>query len=430
MPSYSPGAGWRRVTCQPLLALLLAAARGARGGTSRSPCATAVSIAFRTRTRAAGGELLVHVGGRGLGQGVGGLGDLAGLPRLHRQRLDEPPDAGEPVLEVEGVGDQLHPGQRGHAEGGGDRLGGERGDRRGALAAEGLVLMPSTPGRASPAQVATPVSAVAGCSTHHWAASRSLPRSAARASSLRCSSSARRPVGVEVLDHDRLSCCIGFEHVSIHAAATDSRAPERVGSGVLGKSKVKLSAGRSVVAALPRLRGSRHARWRSLLDQRCAPDHRRAGEPGSGRKPRRTSPRSCRGPQPPTSRRPPAGVSRRSALGASHLDQRWARPPLAASRERGRKPRRTSPRSCHHRNHPPPCVGCGGLDTLGAGAPRYLDQRWARATGSGGPGGGRKPRRTSPRSCHHRNHPRAAAAGWRRSTTLPAPRARRARASP
>ena len=38
------------------------------------------------------GELVVHVRGGGLGQGVGGLGDLAGLPRLHGQGLDEPPD--------------------------------------------------------------------------------------------------------------------------------------------------------------------------------------------------------------------------------------------------------------------------------------------------------------------------------------------------
>ncbi len=32
-----------------------------------------------------GGELGVHVGRGGLGEGVGGLGDLAGLPRLHRR---------------------------------------------------------------------------------------------------------------------------------------------------------------------------------------------------------------------------------------------------------------------------------------------------------------------------------------------------------
>ena len=49
----------------------------------------------------------------------------------------------------------------------------------------------STPGRESPAQVATPVSAVAGCSTHHCAASRSLDRSASRAAVFFSSSRAR-----------------------------------------------------------------------------------------------------------------------------------------------------------------------------------------------------------------------------------------------
>ena len=67
-------------------------------------------------------ELGVHRRGGGLRQVVGGLGDLAGLPRRHRQRLDGGPEAGEPVLEVQGVGQQLEPGQGGHPERGGERF--------------------------------------------------------------------------------------------------------------------------------------------------------------------------------------------------------------------------------------------------------------------------------------------------------------------
>jgi hypothetical protein len=43
---------------------------------------------------------------------------------------------GEPVLQVEGVGDQLHPGGRRHPKGGGERLGCERRHGWGAVSAE------------------------------------------------------------------------------------------------------------------------------------------------------------------------------------------------------------------------------------------------------------------------------------------------------
>ena len=45
----------------------------------------------------------------------------------------------EPVAQVQGVGDQLCPGRRGHAQGERERLGGERRHQRGAVTAQRLV---------------------------------------------------------------------------------------------------------------------------------------------------------------------------------------------------------------------------------------------------------------------------------------------------
>ena len=77
--------------------------------------------------------------GAGLREAVGLAGDPAGLPGRHLEPADAFPEEGEAVAQVEGVGDQLCPGRRGDAEREGERFGGERGDRRGAVAAERLV---------------------------------------------------------------------------------------------------------------------------------------------------------------------------------------------------------------------------------------------------------------------------------------------------
>ncbi|MFC4783641.1 hypothetical protein ACT8ZV_04155 [Nocardioides sp. MAHUQ-72] len=100
--------------------------------------------------REPGGELLVHVRGRGPGEPVGGLGDLPGPVRLHRQLLHEPPDPGQPELQVQRVRDQRHPRGRGDPQRRGDRLRRERRHRRGPLPAQGLIGQQhagSAPGR-------------------------------------------------------------------------------------------------------------------------------------------------------------------------------------------------------------------------------------------------------------------------------------------
>ena len=86
-------------------------------------------------------ELRVNRRGGGLREVVGGLGDLAGLPRRHRQCFDRCPEAGESVLEVQGVGQQLQPGQGGHPERGGERFGRERRHQRRAFPSEGCLLV-------------------------------------------------------------------------------------------------------------------------------------------------------------------------------------------------------------------------------------------------------------------------------------------------
>ena len=62
------------------------------------------------------GELFVDPDRCGLGQAVGLAGDAAGLPGRHLQPTNAFPEHGEPVAEVEGVGDQLRPGRGGHAQ--------------------------------------------------------------------------------------------------------------------------------------------------------------------------------------------------------------------------------------------------------------------------------------------------------------------------
>ena len=83
--------------------------------------------------RAAGaavGEVFVDPDRGGLGEAVG----LAGDPRACQAGTSKPgqpfPEDGEAVAQVEGVGDQLCPGRRGHAQRQRERFGGERRHRR------------------------------------------------------------------------------------------------------------------------------------------------------------------------------------------------------------------------------------------------------------------------------------------------------------
>ena len=72
-------------------------------------------------------------------EGVGLLGDPAGPPDRDVEGLDAAPGVREPVDQVEGVGEQGLGGVGGDTEGEAEGFGCERGDQRGALAAERLV---------------------------------------------------------------------------------------------------------------------------------------------------------------------------------------------------------------------------------------------------------------------------------------------------
>ncbi len=86
-----------------------------------------------------GGDLLVDPPGGLQGEGVGEDGDVAALPGGDLEGGDAFPGLGEAVAQLEGVGDQLLGGDRGDAEGDGQRFGGVGRDLRAALAAERLV---------------------------------------------------------------------------------------------------------------------------------------------------------------------------------------------------------------------------------------------------------------------------------------------------
>ena len=112
VPAYSEALGVCRVTSQ--VCFLARASRSAcRSGSYLAMAwATTVSTAFAPQ-RCSRGAICssTHAGGL-LGQGVGERGDLAGLPGRHLQRRRPVPGLGEPVAQLEGVGDQLLRGQR------------------------------------------------------------------------------------------------------------------------------------------------------------------------------------------------------------------------------------------------------------------------------------------------------------------------------
>ena len=89
----------------------------------------------------AGGELLVDPAGCLVGQGVGGLGDLAGLVGRHFEGLDLGAQEREPVPEVEGVGHQAHRRLGRDTHRGTELLRHERRHRRGPVATQGGITV-------------------------------------------------------------------------------------------------------------------------------------------------------------------------------------------------------------------------------------------------------------------------------------------------
>ena len=112
-------------------------------------------------------------------------------------------------MEVQGVGQQLQPGQGGHPERGGERFGRERRHQRCPLPTQGFLRRGTGPGRPVSDQVTNPDSAVAGCSTHHCAATRSLASAGLAFPDLGLGGEVEQPLRVEVSDLDR-SCRINI----------------------------------------------------------------------------------------------------------------------------------------------------------------------------------------------------------------------------
>ena len=137
VPRKSVASGWVRVTSQPAWASFFPVFVGlgvvGGDGVGDEP------VDDHGAAGAAVGELFVDPDRRGLRQAVGLAGDAAGLPGRHLQPGHAFPEHREAVAQVEGVGDQLCPGRRGHAQGEGERFRGERRHRRCAVAAERLV---------------------------------------------------------------------------------------------------------------------------------------------------------------------------------------------------------------------------------------------------------------------------------------------------
>ena len=239
MPAKSPGLGWVRVTCQPFLPVFSRCSRSSgwyfaiaiatavwiapnphdgRTGASRSStkaaaCSDRGWVAWATWRACHGLDL----------RGVSTSRQIRGSRccRSRASAISRIPAAVEmPSVAASGFG-------------------GERGDRRGALAAQGLVhTQHAGQGGAAPGGDAgvrgrgVPDAPLGG--------EPELAPLAGADVELALFEHREELVVVEVLDDDRSSCCIGFEHVSIQAGATDSPTPENGPvSGLLGKSEGK-----------------------------------------------------------------------------------------------------------------------------------------------------------------------------------------------
>ena len=116
MPAKSVGSGWLSLTSQEAWAW---SSRCSWASGSNLAIASATSRSVITGPQAAvgaGGEPVVDPPGAGQREGVGLLGDPAGLPGRHLQPAYPFPQQREPVAQVEGVADQLGARGRGDAE--------------------------------------------------------------------------------------------------------------------------------------------------------------------------------------------------------------------------------------------------------------------------------------------------------------------------
>ena len=163
------------------------------------------------------GEHPVDVGGGLQGQGVGLLGDPAGPPERHLERLGAAPGVREPVDQVEGVGHQRHRGAGGDAEGEAEGFGCERGHHRRAVAAEGLVGVQ--------VRVAAPArgAGVGGGGVQHDTTGRRAGAGRARPGGgyLGVLEGGEQRVGAEVVDPGPAGGCCA--HGSSQAPTTDTR---------------------------------------------------------------------------------------------------------------------------------------------------------------------------------------------------------------
>ena len=236
MPSKSPGAGWRRVTCQPFRPCFFRSSRSS-GWYLAIAIATVVWIAANPQEASLRGELVVHIRRRRPWRGGGWPGRPGG------------PSTAPP------------PGPRRAARSSGAGAGG-RGRRRSASSRSAWTprgRRRPVPGRTRRPRGCRPrpgtrpdAARRAGRPRPRWRRrcrrSRGAARTTARPAAacplglagrgLLLLEQGEEPVGVEVLDHHRLSHRVHFEHGSIQAAGTDSPAPKTAwlsGSGEIGK---------------------------------------------------------------------------------------------------------------------------------------------------------------------------------------------------
>ena len=137
-------------------------------------------------------------------------------------------------MEVQGVGQQLQPGQGGHPERGGERFGGERRHQRGPLPSEGCLLVRAQAREAGVGPGDKP--RLLGGGVQHTPLRRQAEAAAFGLPALGCRFSGQReqPLRVEVSDLDRSTHRVGFDHVYSQPDAADNPTPNRAENGGWG----------------------------------------------------------------------------------------------------------------------------------------------------------------------------------------------------
>ncbi len=166
----------------------------------------------------------VDLRGRCLRQRVGELGDPAGLERIDLQRLHPAPAAGQPVAQVQGVGDQRPDRVLGQAQGRGQGLGGERRHRRTAIPAQRLLPV-QHPRQARGVEGGDP--ALVGGGVQHAPMTDQPQLVPLRGTDLGPDPGQRRQAGVavELVELHGLPGRVGDQHESIRSEGTDSPGP-------------------------------------------------------------------------------------------------------------------------------------------------------------------------------------------------------------